>query len=65
MLLERDDGECGICGEDVDPFSFSIDHVLALADGGDHSYANTQAAHLRCNQLKGPHGGPSPRKVPV
>lgn len=30
-----------------------IDHVIPLADGGEHSMANTQCAHFRCNSIKG------------
>jgi 5-methylcytosine-specific restriction endonuclease McrA len=52
VLLELDDGACGICGEDVDPFDFTIDHVIPL-DPGDHSYGNTQVAHRGCNTRKG------------
>lgn len=53
IVLELDDGVCGICGTDVDPFDFHIDHVIPLALGGEHSYANTQVAHSRCNKSKG------------
>jgi hypothetical protein len=53
VVLERDDGVCGICGGDVDEFDFSIDHIIACRDGGDHSYANTQVAHGACNSSKG------------
>jgi 5-methylcytosine-specific restriction endonuclease McrA len=53
VVLERDDGVCGICGEDVDPLAFHVDHVIPLASGGEHSYANTQVAHPRCNMAKG------------
>jgi 5-methylcytosine-specific restriction endonuclease McrA len=52
IVLERDDGVCGICGLDVDPLSFHVDHVVPLAHGGEHSYANTQAAHPVCNVRK-------------
>jgi hypothetical protein len=52
-VLERDDGVCGICGGDVDPTDFHVDHVVALANGGEHSYANVQAAHPACNIKKG------------
>lgn len=52
VVLELDDGVCGICGEDVDPFDFHVDHVVPLVYGGEHSYANTQAAHPRCNLSK-------------
>jgi 5-methylcytosine-specific restriction endonuclease McrA len=30
----------------------SLDHVIPLSLGGDHSMANTQAAHLDCNTRK-------------
>lgn len=53
VVLERADGVCGICGEDVDPLDFHVDHVVPLARGGEHSYANTQPAHPRCNKSKG------------
>lgn len=53
VVLERDDGMCGICGEDVDPLNFHVDHVHALADGGLHAYFNVQVAHPACNIAKG------------
>jgi 5-methylcytosine-specific restriction endonuclease McrA len=53
VVLERDDGVCGICGGDVDPMNFDVDHVVPLARGGEHSYANVQAAHPPCNTRKG------------
>lgn len=52
VVLERHDGVCGICGEDVDPFRFHVDHIVPLSRGGAHSYANTQPAHALCNQRK-------------
>lgn len=52
VVLERDDGVCGICGEDVDPTHFHVDHVVPLSRGGEHCYANTQPAHPVCNQRK-------------
>lgn len=52
VVLERDDGACGICGGDVDPFDFHVDHVVALAAGGAHAYWNVQASHPDCNVRK-------------
>lgn len=52
VVLERYDGACGICGEDVDPFDFEIDHVIPISSGGEHTYANTQPAHQSCNRRK-------------
>jgi 5-methylcytosine-specific restriction endonuclease McrA len=53
VVLERGDGRCGICLEPVDPSNFHIDHIIPLARGGEHSYANSQPAHPLCNQQKG------------
>lgn len=53
VVLEAFDGTCGICGEDVDPLNFEVDHIVPLALGGEHSYANTQPAHGECNRRKG------------
>jgi 5-methylcytosine-specific restriction endonuclease McrA len=55
VVLERTDGVCGICGEDVDPMNFHVDHIYPLVLGGEHSYANTQPAHPLCNLRKGIH----------
>lgn len=52
-VLRRGDGLCGICGKPVDPETFHVDHIVPLALGGEHSYANTQAAHPLCNRSKG------------
>ena len=58
-VWERDNGICGICGKPVDPtlpwpekFSMTLDHVVPLARGGEHSYANAQIAHAICNSRK-------------
>ncbi len=53
IVLELHDGVCGICGNDVDPFQFHVDHIVPLAVGGLHNYANTQPAHPVCNYKKG------------
>jgi 5-methylcytosine-specific restriction endonuclease McrA len=52
-LLEMDDGQCGICGTDVDPLEFVVDHRIPIEKGGEHSYVNTQVAHRKCNGKKG------------
>ena len=55
----RDGWVCQLCeglvDESVlwpDPMSKSLDHVVPISLGGEHSMANTQLAHLRCNILK-------------
>ena len=52
IVVERDRGYCGICGLLV-VGAYHIDHVIPLSRGGEHSYANTQLAHPRCNISKG------------
>ena len=60
-VLERDGWRCQICGVSTpkklrgscDPRAPELDHVVALANGGEHSRANTQCACRRCNGLKG------------
>ena len=36
-----------------DDNSFSIDHIVALADGGSNTRANMHPAHIACNERKG------------
>jgi 5-methylcytosine-specific restriction endonuclease McrA len=59
-VYERDGWTCQLCGHPVDrnakvpePSAPSLDHVLALANGGTHEPANVQLAHFLCNALKG------------
>lgn len=58
-IFDRDEWNCHICMwpidstiEYPDPLSPSIDHVIPLARGGEHSRANCRASHLRCNLKK-------------
>lgn len=53
VLAKRDDWKCGICGDEVTRADWTVDHVIPLAKGGEHSYANTQIAHRICNIRKG------------
>lgn len=59
-VFERDDWICGICSGPVDPslvwpdpMSASLDHIVPLSKGGEHSPENAQCSHLRCNIRKG------------
>lgn len=52
VVLEAADGVCGVCGEDVDPLDYEVDHIVPLSRGGLHCYANVQPAHRRCNRSK-------------
>jgi 5-methylcytosine-specific restriction endonuclease McrA len=53
VVYDRDGGLCGLCGSSVDREDFHVDHIVPFAAGGEHSYANTQLAHARCNRVKG------------
>lgn len=61
MVFERDLWRCGICGRktlkgmrgtthDRAP---ELDHIVSLARGGEHTYANTQCSCRKCNGEKG------------
>lgn len=52
-VFERDGWRCGLCGGHVEPEDASLDHVVPLSKGGEHSYANTQCTHWKCNNTKG------------
>ncbi len=44
---------CAICNEVVTLDDLSFDHVIALADGGEHAAHNLVPAHRKCNEIKG------------
>lgn len=66
-LIKRDKHKCWICGDKVDSSDYevredgnfvagsrypSIDHVVALSNGGHHSWSNIRLAHRKCNWEK-------------
>lgn len=58
-VAKRDKWRCQLCRKKVNqdlayphPMSWSLDHVIPLSLGGEHSYANAQLAHLACNIRK-------------
>ena len=65
-VFDRDNGVCYLCGEpcDWDDYEWrdgafivgkrypSIDHVVALHDGGLHTWDNVRLAHHWCNSCK-------------
>lgn len=60
VLRERDGDNCIVCKELIDfslsnrdPMMVSLEHVIPLSKGGEHSYNNTALSHLRCNLSKG------------
>lgn len=60
-VFERDGWRCGLCGSmtlksargSTHDRAPELDHIIPLALGGAHSYANTQCACRRCNGAKG------------
>jgi 5-methylcytosine-specific restriction endonuclease McrA len=57
-VLERSKDEhgrwiCAICKDSVTLHDLSFDHVVALADGGEHAAYNLVPAHRKCNEIKG------------
>lgn len=59
VVWDRDDGVCGVCGLPIDralawphKMSKTLDHIVPLARGGTHEYANMQLAHAVCNARK-------------
>jgi 5-methylcytosine-specific restriction endonuclease McrA len=44
---------CALCHEPVTLDDLSFDHVVALADGGEHAAYNLVPAHRKCNEIKG------------
>lgn len=56
VVYQRDKGICQLCGKRVranaNPQSnsgASLDHIIPLSKGGDHTYKNIQLAHRGCN----------------
>jgi 5-methylcytosine-specific restriction endonuclease McrA len=60
-LIKRDKGRCGICHKPVrakkGPMRPSVDHIIPLSVSRDHSLANLQLAHYRCNLSKNNRAG--------
>jgi 5-methylcytosine-specific restriction endonuclease McrA len=59
-IFERDDYICQICFEPIypflrwpDPLAASLDHIIPISKGGNHTRDNAQVSHLRCNLVKG------------
>lgn len=65
-IFDEERGVCYLCGEKCNPKDYrvvdgafisgetypSIDHVVALANGGLHTRENVKLAHFKCNWIK-------------
>ncbi len=53
IIYKRDKGICQLCHTKVKRQEMSTDHVIPLAEGGEHSYRNIVLTHTLCNIRKG------------
>ena len=67
QVYEKDNGVCYLCGKKCDYEDYkiinnvfivgdnypSIDHVIPISRGGEHSWGNVRLAHRSCNSKKG------------
>lgn len=59
-VFMRDGWRCYLCGGMTDPTKRGslhpnapeVEHIIPIAKGGEHSYANTACAHKKCNAAK-------------
>jgi len=51
VLVYLWDGRCWLCRRPVETQP-TMDHVIPLALGGDHTYNNVRLAHKPCNETK-------------
>jgi hypothetical protein len=59
-IFDRDGWVCQLCGDPIpedarrpDPLAAEVDHCVPVALGGSDDPSNLQAAHARCNRVKG------------
>lgn len=52
-IIARDRSICHICGMRVAHTDMSLDHLIPLALGGEHSARNLAVAHILCNKKRG------------
>lgn len=52
-IAERDGWRCHICGCQVSRETWSVDHLVPLSKGGDHTRINVALAHRICNSRRG------------
>jgi 5-methylcytosine-specific restriction protein A len=50
-ILDREKGECHICGGRIDGKGWHADHVPPLKDGGENRESKIKPAHEKCHRL--------------
>lgn len=63
LIFARDRWICQLCFARVTPDDATIDHVIPVAEGGNHTYQNLVTAHLTCNQRKGARRVPQQQRL--
>ena len=53
VVWEREGGRCHICDKHVPYKRATLDHLIPLSKGGDHTYLNVRIAHGPCNSRRG------------
>jgi len=51
-IFERDRARCHLCGKKVVRSEATMDHIVPVSQGGEHSLANVALAHRSCNSGK-------------
>lgn len=64
-IAERDGWRCHLCRRRVRPSQATLDHLIPLARGGDHSEANVALAHWVCNVRRGVDRHPAQLRLPA
>lgn len=52
-IYDRDRGICHICGKHVPRKLMTLDHLIPLSKGGEHTARNLAVAHRSCNSKRG------------
>lgn len=52
-ILERDGNLCSLCGKEMSVHDMTLEHVIPLIKGGEHTHSNIRLAHRVCNSKKG------------
>jgi 5-methylcytosine-specific restriction endonuclease McrA len=52
-IYKRDGGRCHICKKLVKKTDASLDHLIPISKGGEHTERNVALAHRRCNSSRG------------